>query len=603
MVGDDGGGIDLAGRDVGARALPGLEEAPAHDAEDRQALHDNVGGDVERCRVVADAQKAEPATGSNDLGGGDDGRGRTAHLEGAVDVTDGGASNRVGQRALTNANQRVRTHAFGKFEAVVIAVDGNDVARALCSGNRDSGTTDGSGSEHDHTGVTQAAVRAGMNCVAERFERRGTRRRQVVGHRPEIAGGQADVGRESTVDVDAEDARVGADMEVAAPTFGAVVTDDVGLDSEAFADKARIVDAVPDGNDGTADLVTHHPRRSHPRLRPRVPVVEMNVGPAHRSGGNLEKNLTGPGYGFGDITEVEPRGGGGLDDRLHSGSIMGVAGSRPNPRRPKRGELRHAHPMSADIPVPTSPGPTGDRRRRQTDAQHPTGPEHHRNIQGGAIRAGVFGVSDGLLTNVALVIGVAGAHPAAGFVRLAGVMGLIGGAFSMASGEFLSMSAQSELLEHELEIERRAHRASPEGETRELAAIYRKRGLTADEATTLASRIMEDPEVALEVHAREELGVAPGATGSPRAAALSSFITFAIGGLVPLIPWFFATGTAATVASMVVAALAAFGLGWTLAVFTGRGRWRSAIRQLAIAAAVAALTYGLGAAVGNQLAL
>src|SRR5579864_3183195 len=121
--------------------------------------------------------------------------------------------------------------------------------------------------------------------------------------------------------------------------------------------------------------------------------------------------------------------------------------------------------------------------------------EHHRNVQGGAARAAVFGISDGLLTNVSLILGVAGAGPAAGVVRLAGLAGLVAGAFSMAAGEFVSMSAQKELLEHELEVERRELERHPEAETKELAGTFEQRGLDRADAMRLASAIMRDPRL------------------------------------------------------------------------------------------------------------
>ncbi len=222
----------------------------------------------------------------------------------------------------------------------------------------------------------------------------------------------------------------------------------------------------------------------------------------------------------------------------------------------------------------------------------------HRDITGGAARAAVFGMSDGLTTNVALILGVAGAHPAPGVVRLAGMAGLIGGAFSMAAGEWVSMRAQSELLERELSIERRELARAPEKERRELAAIYRARGVDRGIADAMALQVMADPEIALEVHAREEMGVDPAALGSPLKAAGSSFATFGVGALVPLVPWFFARGGGAVVVSLVLAAIAATIVGVALARFTGRSPVRAALRQVGIAAAAAAVTYGIGALVG-----
>ncbi|MGH9017118.1 MAG: VIT1/CCC1 transporter family protein [Acidimicrobiales bacterium] len=235
-------------------------------------------------------------------------------------------------------------------------------------------------------------------------------------------------------------------------------------------------------------------------------------------------------------------------------------------------------------------------------ARHPASAHqpdhHHRAIQGGSARAAVFGVSDGLVTNVSLILGIAGAHPAAGVVRLAGVAGLVAGAVSMGAGEYVSMRAQTELFKRELELENHEIRTRPEGERRELVRIYESRGVKPDVAGHLASEMMRTPELALETHAREELGINPGALGSPFKAAASSFTAFALGAVVPLVPWLISRGAAATVASVVAAAVAAVLVGAALAAFTRRPWWWSAARQLAIAALAAAVTYGIGSAVG-----
>jgi VIT1/CCC1 family predicted Fe2+/Mn2+ transporter len=224
--------------------------------------------------------------------------------------------------------------------------------------------------------------------------------------------------------------------------------------------------------------------------------------------------------------------------------------------------------------------------------------EGHRDITGGAARAAVFGISDGLTTNVALILGVAGAHPAGDVVRLAGLSGLIGGAVSMSAGEWVSMRAQAELIEHELAVERRALARNPEFEIRELIGIYRRRGIDRETAEQMATQVMADPEQALEVHAREEMGVDPSSLGSPFQAAASSFGTFAVGAAIPLAPWLFDRGGGAIVASLVLAAVAAIAVGAALSRFTRRGITRSAARQLAILAVAAGVTYAIGAAVG-----
>jgi vacuolar iron transporter family protein len=223
---------------------------------------------------------------------------------------------------------------------------------------------------------------------------------------------------------------------------------------------------------------------------------------------------------------------------------------------------------------------------------------HHRDVQGGTMRAAVFGVSDGLVSNVALVLGVAGAGPAASVVRLAGIVGLLGGAFSMAAGEYVSMQAQRELLEAELETERREILHRPDKERKELAHLYRSRGIAADVAERMAAEMHLDPHRALEAHAREELGINPHALGSPVAAALSSFLAFALGAALPLVPWFITSGGAAVAASIVIAALTAVMIGVALARATGRPPLRPAARQLAIAALAAGVPYLIGSAVG-----
>jgi VIT1/CCC1 family predicted Fe2+/Mn2+ transporter len=222
----------------------------------------------------------------------------------------------------------------------------------------------------------------------------------------------------------------------------------------------------------------------------------------------------------------------------------------------------------------------------------------HRDLRGGGARAAVFGFSDGLVTNVSLILGVAGAHPAGTFVRLAGIAGLVAGSFSMAAGEFLSMQAQRELFQRELNVERRSLKDSPVAESAELVEIYKQRGIDAGVAQELVDEVMQDPELALETHAREELGIDPSALGRPLQAAGASFAAFAAGAFVPLLPWLLAGGTAAIIASVAAAAVAALASGALLGVVSGRSKWRSAFRQLAIGTVAAAVTYGVGHLVG-----
>src|SRR4051812_7028296 len=190
--------------------------------------------------------------------------------------------------------------------------------------------------------------------------------------------------------------------------------------------------------------------------------------------------------------------------------------------------------------MPDASSKTG-RRDRELAQLAPRPEHHHRDIDRGTARAAVFGVSDGLVSNVSLILGVAGANPAAGIVRLAGLAGLIAGAVSMAAGEYVSMRAQTELLERELDMERIELRRNPAVETVELSQIYASRGIDPDRARELAEDIMSDPDRALEAHAREELGINPQSLGAPVGAAVSSFLAFAAGALLPLLPWFFAS--------------------------------------------------------------
>jgi VIT1/CCC1 family predicted Fe2+/Mn2+ transporter len=228
----------------------------------------------------------------------------------------------------------------------------------------------------------------------------------------------------------------------------------------------------------------------------------------------------------------------------------------------------------------------------------PTPEHHHRDVTGGAARAAVFGVSDGLVSNVGLILGVAGADAAAGVVRVAGLAGLVAGAISMAAGEYNSMRVQTELLERELAIERRELRRNPHVETVELTLIYQSRGMDPDRARELAEATMADPDQALQAHAREELGIDPDELGSPVQAAVSSFFSFSGGAVVPLLPWVFWSGGGATVATVVVALVCAAIVGIVVSRFTERGRVATVLRQVAFTAVPAAITYAVGSAVG-----
>lgn len=237
-------------------------------------------------------------------------------------------------------------------------------------------------------------------------------------------------------------------------------------------------------------------------------------------------------------------------------------------------------------------------RPLQTGGGHKHAERHHRDIQGGGARAAVFGISDGLVSNLSLILGLAGASPPNSVIRLAGLAGLLGGAFSMAAGEYVSMRAQNELFEKEFERERSELERFPKSEHRELVRIYESRGIPSTLAEQVADRMMADPELALETHAREELGISSTSLGRPLQAAGSSFVSFALGAGVPLVPFIVASGSTALLVAIVAAALAALVVGGLLSLFTGRTWWWSAGRQLMICAAAGAATYGIGRVVG-----
>lgn len=225
--------------------------------------------------------------------------------------------------------------------------------------------------------------------------------------------------------------------------------------------------------------------------------------------------------------------------------------------------------------------------------------ERHGRWTNGAARAAVFGVSDGLVSNLALVAGVAGASSSRGDVIVGGVAGLAAGALSMAVGEYVSVKANRELLERELQIERLEIERDPAGETRELAGIYVARGLDRETAQLVSQKMMADPEIALQAHARDELGVDPDQLGSPVGAAVASLASFAFGAAVPLVPWLIAAGGAALAASLVLGVLVAGALGGGIAAFAQRSIARGATRQVVLLVAVFVVTGLIGRLVGG----
>ncbi|MCW2876571.1 MAG: hypothetical protein JWQ95_671 [Sphaerisporangium sp.] len=222
----------------------------------------------------------------------------------------------------------------------------------------------------------------------------------------------------------------------------------------------------------------------------------------------------------------------------------------------------------------------------------------HRSDRSGALRAAVFGVNDGLVSNTSLVMGFAGSGAARTTILFAGLAGLLAGAFSMAVGEYISMRSQREAYEHEIALEAEELRDDPEAEAEELALIYRAKGLEAEEAQRVATTIMKNHETALATMAREELGLDPEELGSPWSAAVSSLIAFALGAVVVVIPYLFGGGTTALVTAVFLAAGALFTVGSALGLLNGRAPLRSGARQLFIGGAAALVVYFIGHAVG-----
>ena len=224
----------------------------------------------------------------------------------------------------------------------------------------------------------------------------------------------------------------------------------------------------------------------------------------------------------------------------------------------------------------------------------------HETQANAVLRPVVFGANDGLVSNLALVMGVAGANPAPGVIVLAGVAGLLAGAFSMAVGEFISVRSQRELLDHQLAFERSQIRDTPDREREILARVYRGRGFTADEASRFVDRVFTDPEHAATLLIFEEVGLDARSIGSPTAAAASSFVAFTIGALVPLVPYVLLAGGTAFGTSLGLSLGALALLGFGISRLTHRPPLFASVRQVLLGGAAAAVTYAVGAFIGVQ---
>jgi VIT1/CCC1 family predicted Fe2+/Mn2+ transporter len=218
----------------------------------------------------------------------------------------------------------------------------------------------------------------------------------------------------------------------------------------------------------------------------------------------------------------------------------------------------------------------------------------HLGGKSGSLRAAIFGVSDGLVSNLALILGVAGSGVSSEAIVIAGIAGLLAGAFSMGTGEYLSMSVQREVFEHDLAVEAREIEMMPEAELDELTEIYRAKGLSEDQARSVSRTLMQDPKRALDAHAREELGLDPEELGSPVGAAVSSFTTFCVGAFVPLLPYLLAEGTAAFVGSLVAGAIAMTVIGGMMSRMVASPVWKGSLRMTLLGIGTAMVTFAIG---------
>ncbi len=241
----------------------------------------------------------------------------------------------------------------------------------------------------------------------------------------------------------------------------------------------------------------------------------------------------------------------------------------------------------------------GDALREQFARNEPW----HRADKSGTLRAAIFGASDGLVSNAALIMGFAGSGVANSTVAFAGLAGLLAGAFSMAAGEYVSVAGQRDVFSREIALEAAELADHPQDEQRELSLLYQAKGMTPELADEAARRIIADPKVALDTLVREELGLDPGDLGSPIRVALSSFASFAVGAALPLLPFALMSGTAALVVAILLTAGALLGVGAAVGRLSGAGVLRSALRQFAVGAAAAAVTYGIGSLIGGSVGI
>jgi len=346
------------------------------------------------------------------------------------------------------------------------------------------------------------------------------------------------------------------------------------------------------------------PPVSGPRLRVRAIIVLARIF-GTRSVSDLVQALEGDeedAYTGQASPEVEAIA---ADEREHAEIWRRLDDKKAPDAKPAPGNPAASTPAAAG---PAAAGPAADPAvLREVQAPRPAGEvgrneRWHRTGQSGTLRAVIFGVSDGLVSNTSLVMGITGASSDPHFILLAGIAGLLAGSFSMAAGEYISMQSQRELYERQIALERAEMEAMPDEEQAELASIYRAKGFSEDEANRVAARLFRDREAALDTLIREELGLDPDQLGSPWGAAFGSLVAFGAGAAVPVLPYFLASGGPAFVASLALSLIAMFVVGIGISLLTGRSALFSGARQVFIGALAAAVTFFVGRVIGVAVA-
>lgn len=284
------------------------------------------------------------------------------------------------------------------------------------------------------------------------------------------------------------------------------------------------------------------------------------------------------------------------DERVHE-RVLGAMRAQDAPEAVPE---ESAEPVPGGATTgPSAAGLDGDQIRELLAEHEPW----HRADKSGTLRAAIFGASDGLVSNAALIMGFAGSGVDNSAVAFAGLAGLLAGAFSMAAGEFVSVAGQRDVFAREIRLEQAELADHPQDEARELSLLYQAKGMSPELADEAARRIIADPKIALDTLVREELGLDPNDLGSPVRVALSSFASFAVGAAIPLAPFALLAGSTALVVAVLLTAAALLGVGGMVGRLSGAGVVRSALRQFGVGAAAAAVTYVVGGLVGGSVGI